>query len=98
MGKRTSDYQRAVSTEFRLKYVRAALAGDDGKVRDVIQDVRQWNEAAKGTGLEISNFTMNANRALREAKKSATARFERSAPKTVRPLVEEYRDAYGMEE
>ena len=98
MGKRTADFQRAVSTEFRLKYVRAALAGDDAKVRDVIQDVRQWNEAAKGTGLEISNFTMNANRALREAKKSATARFEKSAPKTVRPLVEEYRDAYGMEE
>jgi hypothetical protein len=98
MSKRTADYQRAVSTEFRLKYVRAALAGDDAKVRSVIQDVKDWNEAAAGSGLEIRNFTMNANRALREAKKSATARFEKSAPQTVRPLVEEYRDAYGMEE
>lgn len=98
MSKRTADYQRAVSTEFRLKYVRAALAGDDAKVRRVIQDVKDWNEAARGSGLEISNFTMNANRALREAKKSATSRFEKSAPNTVKPLVEEYRDAYGIEE
>lgn len=98
MGKRTADYQRAVSTEFRLRYVRAALAGRPDKVREVIQDVRDWNAAAAGTGLEIQNFTMNANRALREAKKSSVNRFEKSAPKTVRPLVEEYRDAYGVEE
>ena len=85
MAKRVGDYQKEITTTYRGLYIGAKLAKDERHAREVVQMVRDWNKAAKGTGLEIGNFESLANRALREAKRTTTERFLRSVSRTLRP-------------
>jgi hypothetical protein len=81
---RVSNYRKDIAAEFYGKYVAASLAQDSEKVQEVRELVEQWNEDTEGTGLEISNFTKNAQRALREARRPAGDRFLRTLPISAR--------------
>jgi len=98
MSKRISDYQKDVAATYRGLYVGAKIAKDDERVREVVQMVKDWNEAAKGTGLEIRSFEGSANRALREAQRTATERYLKAAPKAMRPETERILELYGVTE
>lgn len=98
LSKRIGDYQKDVAAMYRGMYVGAKIAKDNDRAREVVEMVKDWNEAAKGTGLEIRNFEGSANRALREAQRTATERYLRAAPKAMRPETQQILDLYGVTE
>lgn len=98
LSKRIGDYQKDVAAMYRGMYVGAKIAKDNDRAREVVEMVKDWNEAAKGTGLEIRNFEGGANRALREAQRTATERYLGAAPKAMRPETQQILDLYGVTE
>lgn len=98
LSKRIGDYQKDVAAMYRGMYIGAKIAKDNERAREVVQMVRDWNEAAKGSGLEIRSFEGSANRALREAQRTATERYMRAAPKAMRPETQQILELYGVTE
>ena len=98
MSKRIADYQKDISATYRGLYVGARIAKDNDRAAEVTQMVKDWNESAKGTGLEIRNFEASANRALREAQRTASERYLKAAPKTIRPETQRILELYGVTE
>lgn len=98
LSKRIGDYQKDVAATYRGLYVSAKIAKDTDRANEVVEMVKDWNEAAEGTGLEIRNFNQSANRALREAQRTATERFLRTQPKAMRPETERILEMYGITE
>lgn len=98
LAKRVGDYQKDIAATYRGMYISAKIAKDNERAREVVQMVRDWNEDAKGTGLELRNFEAGANRALREAQRPATERFLRTQPLAVRPATEDMLRMYGVGE
>lgn len=96
LSKQIGDYQRDVAATYRGLYVSAKIAKDDDRANEVIEMVKDWNESAAGTGLEIRNFNQSANRALREARRTATERFLRTQPRAMRPETERILEMYGI--
>jgi uncharacterized protein YutD len=84
ISKRLTDYQREVSAGFRYGWIKAKIAGDEVQARAIEDAVREWNEGARGTALEIRNFRKNANRSLREARRPAAERLRKSSPTAAR--------------
>jgi len=98
LSKRIGDYQKDVAATYRGLYITAKIGKDDDRAAEVVQMVRDWNEASTGSGLEIRNFQQSANRALREAQRTATERFLRTQPKAMRPETERILALYGVTE
>jgi hypothetical protein len=98
LSKRIGDYQKDVAAIYRGLYITAKIGKDDDRAAEVVQMVRDWNEASTGSGLEIRNFQQSANRALREAQRTATERFLRTQPKAMRPETERMLALYGVTE
>ena len=101
LGKQNDAYRNDIAAKFRLDYIRAGMSNDMKGNREamarVIDEVERWNKAAKGTGLEISNFAKNARNALKDAKMTTAERFLKSTSKANRPVVEQLADAMGIE-
>lgn len=97
VASRLSNYQREISAKYRGMYVAAKLAKDNKAAREVVKMVRDWNAAAKGSGLEIPNFMTGANRALREASRTASERYLRSASRAMRPETEQLQYLFDVE-
>jgi hypothetical protein len=95
---RLGNYQREVSSVFRQQYVSARIAGDTERAREVVDMVDEWNKSAKGTGLAVPNFVMNANRALREARRTGSERLKQSASRDAQGRLEELQYLYGIED
>lgn len=98
LSMRIGDYQKDVVAMYRGLYVGAKIAKDNDRAGEVVQMVKDWNDAAKGTGLEIRNFEGSANRALREAQRTATERYLKAAPKAMRPETQRILNLYGVTE
>jgi hypothetical protein len=97
LSKYVSDYAKAIKADYTAAYVKARLAGDTDAMQKTVENVRNWNEAAAGTGLEISNFVRSANRAAREAERPTALRFLKAAPKNVRAETLQLLEIYGIE-
>jgi len=95
---RLSNYQRDIAATYRGMYVAARIANDPDRAQGVIDMVREWNDSARGTGMEIRNFVPSANRALREAQRPASDRYLKSAAKGMRPETERIQSLFGVDE
>jgi hypothetical protein len=95
ISKRITDYQKEVTAGFRQGWIKAKIENDPERARAIEEAVREWNSAAKGTGLEVKNFVQNSNKALREARRPAKERLLRSAPKAAREDLESVADLLG---
>jgi hypothetical protein len=84
VSKRIVDYQRETSAGFQQAYVRAKIAGDEARAEAILDAVNNWNEGAQDTPLFIRNFRVNANKALREARRPAVERLLRTTPVSAR--------------
>lgn len=98
LSKDVGNYAKAIKAEYVSAYVKAKLDGDTQRMQQITADVRQWNEDAKGTGLEISTFTRSANRAAQEAARPTVQRYLKSAPKQMRPETIELLRLNGLED
>ena len=100
MGKQNDAYRNEISAKFRMAYIRAGmtnnLRGDRKAMMEVVREVDAWNKAAKGTGLEITNFQKNADKALKDAKMPTVERFLKSTGTANKPVVEQLSDALGF--
>ncbi len=81
-----------------MRFLKAKVAGDTERMSGIASDVRQWNEDAKGTGLEITSFLRSANRAALEAQRPTVMRYLKSAPKQMRPETIELLRINGLED
>lgn len=88
VARRMTDYQRDVTTGFRTAWINAMQTGSPDRARAIEDAVREWNNGAKGTALEIRNFRSASMRALREAQRPAGERALRTAPKAARDDME----------
>jgi hypothetical protein len=98
VSRRVNDYAKDITALYRGLYVSARLANDNKRANEVLTMVREWNNNAKGTGMEIRNFPRNANRALREARRSTTERYLRTTPKASRQMTNDLLRIYGVDE
>lgn len=83
-AKRVTDYQREISAGYQHAWIKARIANDNDQRRAIEEAVRDWNQATYGTPLFIANFQENAANAYDEARRPATQRFLRTAPKASR--------------
>ena len=98
ISKQATEYNKAIKAEYVKSYVKAKLAGDSDRMASIAEDVCEWNEAAKGTGLEITSFGKSANRAALEASRPTVARYLKSAPKQMRPETLELLRLNGLDD
>ena len=98
LSKNVAEYSKAIKAEYVSAYVKAKVAGDTGRMNGIAADVQQWNEDAKGTGLEITSFLRSANRAALEAQRPTVMRYLKSAPKQMRPETIELLRLNGLED
>jgi hypothetical protein len=98
LSKNVAEYSKAIKAEYVSAYVKAKVAGDTERMSGIASDVRQWNEDAKGTGLEITSFLRSANRAALEAQRPTVMRYLKSAPKQMRPETIELLRLNGLED
>ena len=98
ISKDVANYAKAIKADYVSAYVKAKLDKDTDRMQQITADVRQWNEDAKGTGLEISKFASSANRAALEAARPTVARYLKSAPKQMRPETIELLRLNGLED
>ena len=98
LSKYVTDYNKAIKAEYVSAYVKAKMSGDTERMQQITDDVQEWNEDAKGTGLEISTFVKSANRAAREAERPTVQRYLKSAPKGMRPETMELLRINGLED
>ena len=98
LSKNVAEYTKAIKAEYVSAYVKAKVAGDTERMSEISDDVRQWNEDAVGTGLEITSFLRSANRAALEAQRPTVMRYLKSAPKQMRPETIELLRLNGLED
>jgi hypothetical protein len=96
LQKETADYAKAIKAEYVGSYVKAKLSGDTEAMRRIEGYVREWNDSAKGSGLEVTKFTQSANRAAREASRPTLERYLRSAPKGLRDETNQLGEIFGV--
>ena len=93
IANRTTDYQKEAVASFRHAWIKATLRGDTQTANEIMNDVREWNNATRGTPLEIRNFSTGNTRALREAQRPAGERALRAAPRAAQEDIRGYIDA-----
>ena len=96
LQKETADYAKAVKAEYVGLAVKAVLAGDNEAIARIEGYVREWNESAKGSGLEITKFSQSYRRAAREARRPTLERYLRSAPKGLRDETNKLGEIFGV--
>lgn len=97
LSKQVAEYAKEVKAGYVQAYVKASLADDAARMREIEGYVKEWNIDAEGTGLEISNFGASARRAAREAAKPTVVRYLKSAPKNVKPETVQLLEAAGYD-
>ena len=90
---RMVNYRREMSAQYRSEWIQASIRGDNARRREIEEAVREWNRTHRGTPLEIANFRQGAQRALREARRSATERTLRTTPRAGRDEYQGIMDA-----
>jgi hypothetical protein len=81
IANRETDYQKEAVAGFRHAWIKATLRGDTQGAAAITASVNEWNNATRGTTLEIRNFAQGNVRALREAQRPAGERTLRAAPR-----------------
>lgn len=94
-SQRMMNYQREVSGSYRTAWIRAHAMGDTAGMRSVERAVANWNQANKGTALEIKNFRQNARKALMEARRPGTERYLRTVSRAAREDVDYVSELFG---
>lgn len=78
-------------------YITAYRKADKEGRKEIKRAVKDWNRDTKGTPMYIRDFGNAAAKAVREAKRTTSGRFIKSAPKSVKPFAKELTEAYGLE-
>ena len=91
-------YASMIKTEALREAVTAKLEGDTAHLSRVKTYISEWNEASKGTRLEIRNFDKSVQNAYKEAKQPLAIRSLKSSAKGGRAEAKDMLRAYGIDE
>jgi hypothetical protein len=94
----TADYAKAIAGGYRSAYVQAYVRKDFARMREIANDVREWNKSAKDTPFFIKDFEERARKAGKEASIPAAARYLKVAPDSSEAMVNDLISIYGLEE
>ena len=98
MAKHADGYAKEIKTAFIDSIRRATAAGNMTDVARIKADVRQWNQThGPASVFYIRDFGMKAARAVREGKRTTSARYLKSAPRNVRPLLKDLMRLYDFD-
>jgi hypothetical protein len=95
MARRVSDYQREISIGYRDAAVNAIVQGDRAEAQRIFEAVREWNQSARGSGLEVQNFGDRVQRAVKAQRLLASERLLNASPITARPRMREIMESLG---
>lgn len=98
LSTRLGNYRKDVASSLYSKYVVAKMSGDTEAMQAVLDRVDSWNEGARGTELELTNFRRSAERAYREATRTTTERYLRTLPKQIRGATQQTMNMLMLEE
>lgn len=98
MQKQSAEYAKAIKASYVQAYVQAKMDGDQARMEEIKGYVSDWNESAKGTGLEISKFVQSATRAAKEAERPTALRYLKTAPKSMRNETRDLINIFGLTE
>jgi hypothetical protein len=93
-----SKYMSMVKTDFTREAVAAKLENDPDKLQRVREHVAAWNEATKGTRMEIRNFERGVSLSMRESRKPLAARYLKSSARGGRAEAKEILQLYGIDD
>jgi hypothetical protein len=88
------EYQKGMTVYFRDRIVAAQVQRDSARVAELYAEVREWNQHAKGTGLEVVNIRDRVSKALRAQRLSASERFIKTTPLSSRDAAQRIVDVY----
>jgi hypothetical protein len=74
------NYQKEATAGFRQAWIKAKLRGDEETAATIRESVADWNDATRGTALEMRNWLSGSQRALREAQREAVQRTLKTTP------------------
>jgi len=94
----TADYAKAIAGGYRSAYVQAYVRKDFARMREIANDVREWNKSAKDTPFFIKDFEERARKAGKEASIPAAARYLKVAPDSSEAMVNDLISIYGLED
>ena len=77
---RTVNYQKEATAGFRQAWIKAKLRGDEETAATIQANAADWNDATRGTALEMRDWLAGSQRALREAKREAVQRTLKTTP------------------
>ena len=97
LSKAMAGYMNDTRAKYTEDYVKASVSRDRERMNEITASVRSWNEAARGTGLEIPNFVTGATRAALAAAQPTAARFLKTAPIGLRPETRDMLNIYGID-
>ena len=95
--KMSGEYAKALKAKVVNAYTQAAIRRDTDTMKRIVEQVRDWNIDAKGTGLEIKDFQKSAERSLKEARREAITRFRRTVSKQMQPQLDELMRLQGID-
>ena len=97
LARASTDYAKAVKASYVQAWVRAKMNKDGQKMNEVVQMVRDFNQTARGTEMEIKGFMRSAIRSWRSAKTPLAKRFRKASPTTSRKMIDNLLEMYGLE-
>jgi hypothetical protein len=96
MMSRMDNFQKEIVTLHRQRWIKAKLRGDHAAAQEVVDQIREWNETARGTEFEIRNFVPNSFRAMQTAKLTATERYKKSSAVAQRQHIDHLMELFGV--
>lgn len=92
------EYAKRIGANYRNAWASAQRQGNRARMREIENDVREWNRRARAAGDEdyiIRDFSRNALRSAGERNRTTIERYQRT---TNRPASENLARAYGLED
>ena len=97
MAKETANYAKALKTAKVNEYIKYRLIGDTRRMMDIRQEVFEHNRENYGTEFYFRDFMKSADRAYKAIKLPTLLRYNKYAPKGIRPEVARLMEAYGID-
>ena len=91
-------YLKSMKAHYIQAYVKAKLDNDRSEMRRILKFVDEHNkDVGRDSEFYFRNFTQSANKSFKAAKRTATARFRKTAPKQSRDAIDEMAEIWGIE-
>ena len=97
MSKETGEYVKYLKKHYVQRAVKARISEDWDDYDRQIRYLSDWNRRHSGTEFSFGNFMQSINRAYKAASLPTVFRYQKYAPKGLKPEIALLVDAYGLD-